>query len=156
MIMKTSGEIEIQDLRIVPETQIRMNKIRRMTNTKRALEGVVNLIENHTYMECAFPTKYDEGTGKPLEFEWRPDEESGKFSYEINLGGGCLIDPVNTELGLSDGIVKRIKEHGPYLVNTQSGKYVFRYAENTTPSDKSKSVNVTRKYIAVEKVKEVK
>lgn len=143
-------------------TQKKIDEIKCETNPKLALEGIVELFEDYVNHEEKVPTKYDEQTGKPVQFErklstYQGSTYSGRFKPEIYLGGVNLTDPAPEEPGLSKIILEFVKERNPVLVNTKFGKYVFIYEERDAsgPEQGGGTYEATEHLISVRKVYEL-
>lgn len=99
-------------------------------------------------------------TGLPMEFEWMPSTDQdvypSSFNPKINLGGVNVDDPSPSEPGLDPLVVDLIKEQGPILIDTQSGKYTFTYEERKETHSEPHSLNgtysATQNLISVRKV----
>ena len=111
------------------KTQEKIDEIRKETNIKRALEGIVDLFENYVNFEEEIPVRYDPKTGKPVKFKLVPSADQGKFLSEIYLGGVNKTDPTPQEPGLTKSVVDRIKSTSPVSIDTRFGTYIFSYEE---------------------------
>jgi hypothetical protein len=143
--------------RIPIKTQRRIDEIKEIDDTKLALESIVDLVNNYTKKEEKVPVRYDDKTGKPIEYEWRSSEDHGHFKPEIYLGGDNLIDPEPTEPGLAKKVVEKIEQIGPIVVNTQFGKYVFSYEERDVSSTEQGGdiYFATKNSISIRKIEEL-
>ncbi|GEM_PF-2324173 len=145
------------EVRIPESTARKISDIRRETNPQKALEGIVDLFENYIPQEAYVPVRFDERTGKPTEYKWKPSKDNSHFQPEINLGGENLMDPEPTEPGLESKVVELIKAN-PVVVDTKLGKYVFYYEERDASGTEQGGgiFNATQYRILVKKVKELK
>lgn len=132
------------------KTQEKIDEIREEADPKKALEGIVDLFENFVDSEKQVPTRYDQKTGKPIQYKWIPEE---RFEPEIYLGGVNLIDPTPQEPGLAKVVIDRIKK-APIFVDTSFGAYVFSYEERDAsgPEQGGGTNYATRHLISVKKV----
>lgn len=140
-------------------TQRKIAEIRSETDPQRALEGMVDLLENFPNKEANVPVRFDEKTGQPLTYSWRAS--ATRFKPQVYLGGKNLRtpDPNDTnEPGLAKIVSEFVKEKGPVLVNTNLGKYVFIYEERDASGSEQGgyTYEATERTISVRKVYELK
>lgn len=142
--------------RIPIKTKEKIIELKKETDIKKALEGVVDLFENYVRFEEKFPVKYDSQTGRPIEYEWKSSKQ-GKFNSEIYLGGFNLTAPPSDEPGLAKIVVEHIKKKGPILADTPLGAYVFSYEERDASSGEPGGgiYSATRYLISVRKVNKI-
>ena len=116
--------------RIPKATVKRIYEIRNITDTKSALEPVVDLTENYASREKRVPVKYNKNTGEPIDYEWKSSKNWRTFKTHEGLrfypdsGIHLMLRPE-----LSEIVLKKIEKSGPFLVYTQHGAYFFAYEE---------------------------
>lgn len=144
------------------ETQRKIDEIKRTRDVKSALEGIVDLFENYVNYEEKVPVRYDERTGKPIEFKWQESTYNGtsypaKFEPSIYLGGPGMIDPSDKDVGLESDVINHIKKEGPLLIDTKFGKYVFKFEKRDASGTEQGggTYHATNYFISVHKVKEL-
>ncbi|MEK6758106.1 MAG: hypothetical protein AABX88_03165 [Nanoarchaeota archaeon] len=91
-------------------------------DTYQAIRKVIRLIENESMYEEKIPRKYDEKTGQPKSFIWKPYQ---KFEKKISLyddGDIILSKEVKKDL-LNNFKIKK----NPLLIQTDIGDYLLNH-----------------------------
>lgn len=125
-------------LRTSLKTLERIAEVVKIKNPWEAVCGAVDLIENHYRYEEKVPTRFDSGTGKPVQFTWKPYE---KFRSEVLLNWDYKNErPLRHEssendISLSQEVVdflfeNGIRNHG-ILIETPYGNYALNYDETS-------------------------
>ena len=140
----------------IPElTKKKIIDLRQETDSQKALEGIVDLIENYVPSEKEVPIRFDQASGKCVEYEWRTNVDFSHFQPIINLGGIGYMNPETDEPGLATEIVELVKKNTPLIVDANRGKYIIAYEEKKIIHQHASGCS-TRYLISVIKANELK
>lgn len=102
-------------------TQKRIDELSKVTNLKNALEIMVDLQNNYVLTEEKVPVKFSQQTGKPVEYEWKPDK---KFKEDFVFGGEDYAGDITVRL--TQDVQKEIMK-GPVILDANNAKYIAKF-----------------------------
>ena len=125
-------------IRIPDSTINKLSQIRKITNPYQAICEFVDLVENFFLTERGLPAKYDEKTGKPKTWEWKPYEryQQKKGGFLFNDGARADVRETGEEIGthakyievINSRVIKYFDKNLsflPLLVKINSKPYVI-------------------------------